>query len=64
MEEQVLCMNHQVNGVERILKEEEDATPLARCEEKRNEWAKHWQCDAKVQGLKHKPWGIEELKKL
>ena len=24
--------------------------------ENRKEWAKHWRCDTKVQGLKHKPW--------
>ena len=25
--------------------EEKDVRPLARCEEKRKAWAKHWQCD-------------------
>ena len=36
-----------------ILKEEvEDAKPLASCEETRKEWAKHGQCDSKVQHLK------------
>ena len=39
-----------------ILKEEEeDVKPLARCEEKKKELAKHWQCDLKVQGLQDKP---------
>ena len=35
-----------------ILKEaEEDVKPLARCEEKRKEWAKHWQCDTEVRNF-------------
>ena len=52
-------------GGKQILKnEEEDAKPLTRCEEKRKEWAKHWQCGTEVQDLKDKPWRSEELKKL
>ena len=48
-----------------ILKEvEEDANPLAKCEEKRNVWAKQWQCDTEVQDPKDKPWKNEELKNL
>ena len=48
-----------------ILKEEEeDAKPLARCEEKRKEWAKHWQCGKAVQDQKNRAWRSEELKKL
>ena len=32
-------------GVQILKEEEEDVKPLARCDEKRKEWAKHWQCD-------------------
>ena len=28
---------------------EEDAKTIAMCEKKREEWAKHWQCDIEVQ---------------
>ena len=31
-------------GGGQLLKKEEDAKPLARCEEKRQEWRKHFQC--------------------
>ena len=47
-----------------ILKEEEeDAKPMARCEERRKEWAKHWQCGMEVENQKNKPWkiGTEEV---
>ena len=47
-----VAQNHQTNGVERrqILKEEEeDAKRLARCDQKKKERAKHWQCAAKVE---------------
>ena len=48
-----------------ILKEEEeDAKSSDRCEEKRREWAKHWQCDTEAQDLKDKQWRNEELKNL
>ena len=50
-------------GVQVLKKEEEDAKPMARCEEE-EEWAKHWQCDTKVQNPKDKPWRNEELKSL
>ena len=43
-------------GVQILKEEEEDAKPFARCEEKRKEWAKHWQCDTKVRDLKDMPW--------
>ena len=43
-------------GMQNQKEEEEDAKPLAGCEEKRKEWAKHWQCDTKVQDLEGKPW--------
>ena len=48
-------------GGQILNEEEEDAKPIARCEEKRNEWAKHWQCDTEVQNLKDKPRRNEEL---
>ena len=31
-----------------LVNEEEDARLLDRCEAKRKEWAKHWQCDEEV----------------
>ena len=34
-------------GVQILKKEEEDVRLLDRCEAKREEWAKHWQCDEK-----------------
>ena len=43
-------------------KEEEDATLLDRCEAKRKEWAKHWQCDEEIQNMQNKPWRNEESK--
>ena len=36
--------------------------PLSRCEEKRREWAKHWQCNTEVQDLKDKACRNEELR--
>ena len=44
-----------------LKKEEEDAKPWARCEEKMKERAGHWQCDTKVQDLQVKPWRNEVL---
>ena len=46
-----------------LKKEEEDARLLDRCEAKRKEWAKHWQCNESVQNLEEKQWKNEELKK-
>ena len=51
-------------GGEILKREEEDAKPSARCEEKTMECAKHWQCGEVVQERKDKPWRSEELKKL
>ena len=42
--------------------EEQDAKWLDRCEEEKKRWAKHRQCDMKVQDLKDKPWRKEGLK--
>ena len=50
-------------GVQILKEEEEDATPLARFEEKRKERTKHWHCGTDVQDQKDKPWRCEELKK-
>ena len=36
-------------GAQILKKEEEDARLLDRCEAKRKEWAKHWQCNERVQ---------------
>ena len=47
-----------------LAKEEEDAKPFARCEEKRKEWARQWQCGTEVQNQETKPWKNEELKRL
>ena len=46
-----------------LKREEEGAKPLARREEKRKTWAKHWPCGEEVQDYKDKPWRNEELKK-
>ena len=43
-------------------KEEEDARLLDRCEAKRKQWSKHWQCDEEVQSMQD-PWRNEELRK-
>ena len=40
-----------------------DAKQLARCEEKRKEWAKHWRCNKMVQDW-NEPWENEVLKTL
>ena len=49
-------------GGAQILKdEEEDAKPLARCEERRKEWAKHWQCDTKVRRVEEFGGGHAEV---
>ena len=42
-------------GVQILKEEEEDAKPSATCEEKKKEWAKHWQCDTEVQDLNDIP---------
>ena len=44
-------------------KEEEDARLSDRCEAKRNEFSKHWQCDEDVQNMQDKPWRNEELRR-
>ena len=49
-------------GAQILKKEEEDARLLDRCEAKRKEWAKHWQCDEEIQNMQNKPWRNEELK--
>ena len=36
---------------------------LDRCEAKRKEWAKHWQCNGSLQNLEDKLWKNEKLKK-
>ena len=43
-------------GAQILRKEEEDARLLDRCEAKREEWAKHWQCDESVLKVADKPW--------
>ena len=49
-------------GVQILKKEEEDARLLDRCEAKRKEWAKHWQCDEEIQNMQNKSRRNEELK--
>ena len=39
-------------GVQILKKEEEDAKVLDRCEAKRKQWAKHWQCDEGHGGMR------------
>ena len=51
-------------GVQILEEEQEDTKPLARWEEKRKEWAKHWQCGTEMQDLKDKPWRNVDLKQL
>ena len=43
-------------------KEEEDARLFDRCEAKRKEWAKRWQCDEEIQNVQNKPRRSGELK--
>ena len=50
-------------GGAQILKKEEDARLLDRCEAKRKDWAKHWQCDEEVPNVEDKPWKNGELRK-
>ena len=38
---------------------EEDVRPLGRCEAKRKEWSKQWQCDASVQNMEDKLWNMK-----
>ena len=45
-----------------LVTDEEDARLLDRCEAKRKEWTKHWQCDEEVQNVEEKLWENEELK--
>ena len=51
-------------GTQILQKEEEDARLLDRCEAKREEWAKHQQCDECVQKVEDKPGKNDELKRL
>ena len=44
------------------VREEEDARLLDRCEAKRKEWSKRWQCNEEIQSMQDKPWRNEELK--
>ena len=37
---------------------------MDRCEAKKKEWQKHWQCGERVQNMEDKPQKHEELKKL
>ena len=49
-------------GVQILKKKEEEARLLDRCEAKRKEWAKHWQCDEEIQNMQNKPPRNDELK--
>ena len=49
-------------GGVQIPKKEEDERLLDRCEAKRKEWAKHWQCDEEIQNMQSKPCRNDELK--
>ena len=51
-------------GAQILKKEEENVRLLDRCEAKRREWAKHWQCDESVQNIEDMTWKNEGLKKL
>ena len=50
-------------GAQILQKKEEDARLLDRCEAKRKEWAKHWQCDENVQNFEDYQWKNEELQR-
>ena len=41
---------------------EADAEPMRRCEEKRKEWAKHWQCYSEVHGVEDNLWRNEKVR--
>ena len=43
-------------GAQILKKEEEDARLLDRCEAKRKERRRHWQCDESVHNVEDKPW--------
>ena len=63
-EESSAGLLHKITKRAQILKkEEEDARLLDHCEERRKEWAKHWQCDESTQKLEDKLWENEELRK-
>ena len=49
-------------GVQIPKEEEEDVRLLDRCEAKRKEWEKRWQCNEEIQNMQLKPWRSEELK--
>ena len=49
-------------GVQVLEEVERDAKPSKRCEEKRKEWARHWQCNTEVQDLELKPWWNAKLR--
>ena len=51
-------------GAQILKNEEEDARLMDRCEAKRKEWARHWQCDEEVQNVEDERWKNEELRKL
>ena len=42
----------------------EDVKPMRRCEEKRKEWARHWECDSEAQAVHDNQWRNEELRSL
>ena len=49
-------------GAQFLKREEDDFRLLDRCEARRKERAKHWQCYESVQKLEDKPWKNEDLK--
>ena len=48
--------------VQILEKEEEDARLLDRCEAKKKEWRKRWQCDEEIQNMQNEPWKNDDLK--
>ena len=48
-------------GIQILEEEDEDVRSLARCEEKKTEWAEQWQHNTDVQDLKDMLWRNEEL---
>ena len=41
-----------------------ETTPMKRCEEKREDWARHWQCDTEAQDMEDEPWRSEDIEAL
>ena len=52
----ILFISHNARAHGSCLEKKKMPSRSAGCEEKRKDWAKHWQCDTKVRDLKDMPW--------